>query len=50
MKNAHILIVDDQESIRHFIEKSMGDEGYQVSTDVNSPRNDNPRCVEPLKS
>ncbi len=32
MKNAHILIVDDQESIRHFIEKSMADEGYQVST------------------
>jgi DNA-binding NtrC family response regulator len=32
MKNAHILIVDDQESIRHFIEKSMTDEGYQVST------------------
>jgi len=32
MKNAHILIVDDQESIRHFIEKAMADEGYQVST------------------
>jgi DNA-binding NtrC family response regulator len=32
MKNAHILIVDDQESIRHFIEKAMVDEGYQVST------------------
>jgi DNA-binding NtrC family response regulator len=26
------LIVDDQESIRHFIEKAMMDEGYQVST------------------
>jgi DNA-binding NtrC family response regulator len=32
MTNAHILIVDDQESIRHFIEKAMLDEGYQVST------------------
>ena len=32
MTNAHILIVDDQESIRHFIEKAMVDEGYQVST------------------
>jgi two-component system response regulator AtoC len=32
MKNAHILIVDDQESIRHFIEKAMVDEGYQVTT------------------
>jgi two-component system response regulator AtoC len=32
MTNAHILIVDDQESIRHFIEKAMADEGYQVST------------------
>jgi two-component system response regulator AtoC len=32
MKNANILIVDDQESIRHFIEKAMTDEGYQVST------------------
>ncbi len=32
MTNAHILIVDDQESIRHFIEKAMADEGYQVTT------------------
>jgi DNA-binding NtrC family response regulator len=32
MKNANILIVDDQESIRHFIEKAMTDEGYQVAT------------------
>ncbi len=32
MKNTHILIVDDQESIRHFVEKAMIDEGYQVST------------------
>jgi len=32
MKNAHILIVDDQESIRHFIEKAMTEEGYQVSS------------------
>ncbi|NNF08195.1 MAG: sigma-54-dependent Fis family transcriptional regulator [Candidatus Eisenbacteria bacterium] len=32
MTNAHILIVDDQESIRHFIEKAMIDQGYQVST------------------
>ena len=32
MKNAHILIVDDQESIRHFIEKAMTEEGYEVSS------------------
>ena len=32
MTNAHILIVDDQESIRHFIEKAMAEEGYQVTT------------------
>ena len=32
MTNAHILIVDDQESIRHFIEKAMVDQGYQVSS------------------
>jgi two-component system, NtrC family, response regulator AtoC len=29
---SHILIVDDQESIRHFIAKALADEGYQVST------------------
>jgi DNA-binding NtrC family response regulator len=32
MTNARILIVDDQESIRHFVEKAMVDEGYQVMT------------------
>ncbi len=29
---ASILIVDDQESIRHFIAKALTDEGYQVTT------------------
>jgi two-component system, NtrC family, response regulator AtoC len=29
---SHILIVDDQESIRHFIAKALKDEGYQVTT------------------
>jgi DNA-binding NtrC family response regulator len=32
MNNAHILIVDDQESIRHFVEKAMRDEGYDVTS------------------
>ena len=27
-----ILIVDDQESIRHFVSKALGDEGYTVQT------------------
>ena len=32
MTNAQILIVDDQESIRHFMEKAMTAEGYDVTT------------------
>jgi len=29
---ANILVVDDQDSIRHFIQKSLQDEGYDVAT------------------
>ena len=29
---SQILIVDDQESIRHFISKALTDEGYVVNT------------------
>jgi DNA-binding NtrC family response regulator len=29
---ANILVVDDQDSIRHFIQKSLQDEGYEVAT------------------
>ncbi len=32
MSRASILVVDDQESIRHFVSKALGDEGYTVST------------------
>jgi DNA-binding NtrC family response regulator len=30
MSKANILVVDDQESIRHFVSKALGDEGYAV--------------------
>ena len=54
MKNAHILIVDDQESIRHFVEKAMVAEGYQVSTagegqDAIEPLQKLIAHIEPLK-
>jgi DNA-binding NtrC family response regulator len=32
MSKANILVVDDQESIRHFVSKALGDEGYAVQT------------------
>ena len=32
MSKANILVVDDQESIRHFVSKALGDEGYTVQT------------------
>ena len=32
MSTANILVVDDQESIRHFVCKALGDEGYAVQT------------------
>jgi two-component system response regulator AtoC len=32
MSKANILVVDDQESIRHFVGKALGDEGYTVQT------------------
>jgi two-component system, NtrC family, response regulator AtoC len=31
MSKATILVVDDQESIRHFVSKALGDEGYTVT-------------------
>jgi len=31
MSKAHILVVDDQDSIRHFVSKALEDEGYEVS-------------------
>ncbi len=30
MSKANILVVDDQDSIRHFVSKALGDEGYTV--------------------
>ncbi len=32
MSKANILVVDDQESIRHFVSKALGDEGYAVQS------------------
>ena len=32
MSKANILVVDDQDSIRHFVGKALGDEGYAVQT------------------
>ena len=32
MNKANILVVDDQDSIRHFVGKALEDEGYQVRT------------------
>src|SRR5436190_261783 len=32
MSKANILVVDDQESIRHFVSRALEDEGYQVRT------------------
>ena len=32
MSKANMLVVDDQESIRHFVSKALGDEGYTVHT------------------
>ncbi|MBI5710006.1 MAG: sigma-54-dependent Fis family transcriptional regulator [Candidatus Eisenbacteria bacterium] len=32
MSKANILVVDDQDSIRHFVSKALGDEGYAVQT------------------
>jgi DNA-binding NtrC family response regulator len=32
MNKANILVVDDQDSIRHFVSKALEDEGYQVRT------------------
>ena len=32
MSKANILVVDDQESIRHFVSKALTDEGYTVAT------------------
>jgi len=32
MSKANILVVDDQESIRHFVSKALSDEGYSVQT------------------
>ncbi|TMQ68396.1 MAG: sigma-54-dependent Fis family transcriptional regulator [Candidatus Eisenbacteria bacterium] len=32
MSKANILVVDDQDSIRHFVSKALEDEGYQVQT------------------
>ena len=32
MSKANILVVDDQESIRHFVSKALADEGYTVQT------------------
>ena len=32
MSKASILVVDDQESIRHFVSRALEDEGYQVAT------------------
>jgi two-component system response regulator AtoC len=32
MSKANILVVDDQESIRHFVGKALGDDGYTVQT------------------
>jgi DNA-binding NtrC family response regulator len=32
MSKANIIVVDDQESIRHFVSKALGDEGYTVQT------------------
>jgi DNA-binding NtrC family response regulator len=32
MSKANILVVDDQESIRHFVRKALSDEGYAVQT------------------
>jgi two-component system, NtrC family, response regulator AtoC len=32
MSKANILVVDDQDSIRHFVSKALGDEGYTVQT------------------
>jgi DNA-binding NtrC family response regulator len=32
MINANVLVVDDQESIRHFVSKALADDGYQVHT------------------
>src|SRR5215203_1814478 len=30
MSSANILVVDDEDSIRHFVSRSLKDEGYQV--------------------
>jgi DNA-binding NtrC family response regulator len=32
MSKANILVVDDQDSIRHFVSKALSDEGYTVQT------------------
>ena len=32
MSKANILVVDDQDSIRHFVSKALEEEGYQVQT------------------
>ncbi|HEY3216075.1 MAG TPA: sigma-54 dependent transcriptional regulator [Candidatus Eisenbacteria bacterium] len=32
MSKANILVVDDQDSIRHFVSKALEDEGYQVQS------------------
>jgi DNA-binding NtrC family response regulator len=32
MSKANILVVDDQESIRHFVSQALGDEGYAVQS------------------
>ncbi len=32
MSKANVLVVDDQDSIRHFVRKALEDEGYQVQT------------------
>ena len=32
MSKANILVVDDQDSIRHFVSRTLEDEGYAVVT------------------
>ena len=32
MSKAHVLVVDDQDSIRHFVSKAFESEGYAVQT------------------